>query len=71
MATSAILASRFKKFSQGSMPPDPLDGCTCGVPFKAHFAKGPCFSDPGPSMHPLLVRITKINGTIVVIGLLP
>ena len=31
--------------------------------------KAHVFSDPGPSINPLLVLITKMNGIIVVIGL--
>ena len=53
MASRAILASKIQNFSQGSMPPDPLNGRAFGVPFKTHFAKGASFSDPGPSINPL------------------
>ena len=71
MATSAILASKILKFfPRGAYPRTPLDGRAFGVPFKTHFAKGPCFSDPGPSINPLPILNTKMNGKIVVRGLL-
>ena len=59
----------FKIFPRGACLRTPLDGRAFSVPFKIHFAKGPCFFYPGPSINPLPILNTKMNGKIVVRGL--
>ena len=57
----------FEIFPRGACPRTPQDGCAfLGVPFKTHFAKGPCFFHPGPSINPLPILNAKMNGKIVV-----
>ena len=52
------------------MPLDPLGGRAFGVPFKLTLQKAHVFSDPGPSINPLPILNTKMNGKIVARGLL-
>ena len=72
MATRAILASKILKiFPGGHAPGPPYMDVLLAYISNITLQKAHVYSDLRPSINSLLVLITKMNGIIVVIGLLP